>query len=103
MLLLYVLKSLALDKRIVMKPAPTAGLRVHHCQGREHPSVRETSEFETPPRGGKDAVGRIQRACSFFCYMFFMRVHLLYMGVFFSIFLTSSIVSLKLSKFLFLS
>jgi hypothetical protein len=32
-------------------------LRVHHCQSREHPSVRETwcvSESETPPQGGRD-------------------------------------------------
>ena len=61
-----VLTSWALDKRKVVKPAPTAALRVHHCQGREHPSVRETwcvSESETPPRGGRDAVGRIRRLC----------------------------------------
>ena len=88
--------SWALDKRKVVKPAPTAALRVHHCQGREHPSVRETwcvSESETPPRGGRDAVGRIRLfnlllyifyACSFIVYVCFMLI-----------FLTSYVVSLN--------
>ena len=58
LLLLCVLTSWALDKRKVVKPAPTAALRVYHCQGREHPSVRETwcvsntAGTDTPPRGG---------------------------------------------------
>jgi hypothetical protein len=45
--------SWALDKLKVVKPAPTAALHVHLCQGREHPSVRETwcvSKSETPQR-----------------------------------------------------
>lgn len=96
LLLLCVLTSWALDKRKVVKPAPTAALRAHHCQGREHPSVRETwcvSESETPPRGGRDAVGRIRRVCVQSCSIFFIRVHLLYICVFyfshFSSFLSS--------------
>jgi hypothetical protein len=40
LLVLCVLTSWAFDTRKVVKPAPTAALRVHHCQGREHPSER---------------------------------------------------------------
>ena len=57
LLLLCLLTSWAPNKRKAVKPAPTAALRIHHCQGREHPSVRETwcvSESETPLRGGRD-------------------------------------------------
>jgi hypothetical protein len=67
--------SLTLDKRKVVKR------HLHHCQGREHSAVRETwcvSESETPPRGGRDAVGRMQRVCVQYLSIFFIRVHLLY-------------------------
>ncbi len=90
-----------LDKRKVMKPSHTAALRVHHCQGREHPSVRETwcvSESETRPRGGRIAVGGIRRVCSIFCYIL-LCVFTYCMCVLFSHFF---VVLLNLNKFLFL-
>ena len=104
--LLCVLTSWALDKRKVVKPAPTAALRVHHCQGREHPSVREiwcVSESETPPRGGRDAVGRIRRVCSIFCCIFFYACSFIVYVCFILIFLTSSVVLLHFNKCFFLS
>ena len=81
-----------------MKPAPTAALRVHHCQGREHPPVREScgvSESETPSRGGRDAV------YLFDIFYIFYTCHLLYMCVLFFSLLVLSVVLLKVNIFSF--
>ena len=106
LLLLCVLTSWALDKRKVVKPAPTAALRTHHFQGHEHPSGRETwcvSKSETPPRGGRDAVGRIRRLCvpslSIFLYVYFYFMY--YMRVLLFSLLVLSVVLLKLNKYFF--
>jgi hypothetical protein len=45
----HIMLSCALYKRKGAKPV----LRVHHGQGRDHPSGRETCLAETPPRGGR--------------------------------------------------
>ena len=107
LLLLCVLTSWARGKRKVVKPAPTAALRVHHCQSREHPPVRESwcvSESEAPPRGGRDAVGRIRRLCVQSFSIFFIRVHLyIYTRVLFFTLLVLSVVLLKLNILFFLS
>jgi hypothetical protein len=102
--ILCVLTSWTLDKRKVVKPVPTAALRVLHCQGREHPSVRETwcvSESKTPPRGGRDAVGRTRRVCSISFFLFYT-CSLLYMCVYFLSLLVLSVVIYKI-KFISLS
>ena len=71
-----------------------------------HPSVRETrcvSESETPPRGGRDAVGRIRRLCVQ-SFSIFLYVYIYYKNACF-IFLTSRPFCrfLKIKYFFFLS